>query len=166
MSGGGFIEILDKLVAVYSKLLDTAKSKREALVAADLPAVDAANKQEEKLVWQGGRLDGERVMWLRRFSSENKLPAAEPTVAQVAALYDPGTAEQICVKARQLREVLDQLDLVNRQNANLLFKALRMIEFNINVLTTATTGGGQVYGSKNSRGMTEPVKQGVLDARG
>lgn len=156
------IAVLDEMVALYQALVRLAEEKRAVLVAGNAPALETITRQEELLIIQAGKLDAQREKLIGRIAAAHGLSPEELTLAKVGELADGETADRIAALGGELRAALEKLAPLNELNTQLIEQALKIIQYNINVLTQASAG--PTYGPPQGAGQPA-ARRTLLDTK-
>lgn len=155
-------EVLKKLVGFHRELLDTVRLEREAIVTANLQAIQTATHTKEGILQEVARLETIRINNTAELALEFKKPLKDLTLAQIAIEIQGEDLK----KADQFRSALNALTLLiqrikeqSQYNKELIEKSLGHIqEMKTNVLgesvpksSTYSAQGKKVQGEANSR---------------
>lgn len=141
-------DLLEEEYKLYGHLLTLSRRKQDILVTGDIKNLDQITKQEEQIIRQVGRIEGERVGATAELAREIGIPEAEMTLARVIPFVSPETRDRLEDYHRRMIATLGEIDKVNEQNSQLIKQSLSYIDFVIN-LTTEDSQPTYHPGTKN-----------------
>ena len=129
------IAILAEMVKLYEALLQLSRLKRDILVSGKPQELETLTKQEEFLIFQIGKLEGQRQRTAKEIAGMYGVQGDSITLEQMRQLADPRTAESLAALNANLEKIVSEITPLNQINSDLIRKALDFINFNINLLT-------------------------------
>ncbi len=144
--------ILVEELGVYQELLKLAKDKTKLLVDRKLTELQASVEQEENLV--------QRLVELEPLRQEQVMAiAGEPVIkleVLVEKLSDESIKTELIEIGSKLREVVEEIKVINEGNQRLAQVGLEVAQHTIKIMTRApkpvTYGPGGSKGCNNMRG--------------
>lgn len=161
-----FLRLLAAQSQAIDQLLQQARAKRDAILAREQAAIAAAVAEEARLIDEVRRLEEERIEWVRGWlkaraggeppggaaraasAAQELSTAGQVSLAQIVRSLPEEASRQVRTLADTLKEQLDALDDVNRQNAGLLYHALAYVQTVLGALTGEGDRG--TYGRSGS----------------
>lgn len=116
-------QVLAEELAVYEALVQHGERKKAALVAMNMPAVEAATVEEQKLLLALSALAPRRLKLMNQKTAEAGL--RESTLTNLAGHLPRG--ERIAELAKQLRAVMRRAQRLNETNRMLIESALAVV---------------------------------------
>jgi len=136
---------LEGIQSMYQQMLELAIKKQKELVKGNLERIDAITKEEEKLVYQAGRLEEERYQYAGRLISHFGLKQ-EATLKELIEVAPAIEQDKLHALQLSMSELIAQMDKLSQENIALIQQSLRFINFTVDMLTkpddTATYGAG------------------------
>lgn len=133
------IHWLEQTLHCYEELLNLGKSKKQTLVANQVMELGLISQREEKITLQLTKMDSRRIQLTRQIAEQNglidktvKLKAIEPFAAE-------SYRSKLVAVRQNLQKTMEELAAVNELNSNLLQQAMKIVNFNINLLARTTT---------------------------
>lgn len=123
--------VLAEELAVYEALVQQGERKKAALVGMNLPEVEAATVEEQKLLMALSALAPRRLKLMNRKSAEAGL--REATLATLAGRLPEG--ERIAELARRLRSVMRRVQRLNETNRLLIESSLAVVGDLVRIVT-------------------------------
>ncbi|MEG6585003.1 flagellar protein FlgN [Dendrosporobacter sp. 1207_IL3150] len=134
------VTVLTNMLKLYQALLTISKQKHEILVAAKAQELEAITKQEELLIIQIGKLETNREQVLQEILTANKITDENINVSRLAECTDEVMGKRIKDLWQEFDKVTVELVRLNELNTRLIEQALSYINYNVNLLTQASTG--------------------------
>lgn len=144
------VAVLVNTVELYKAILQLSREKREILVAAKPQDLDSVTKQEELLILQAGRLEAFRGALLNEIAALHGIAPQDLTLNKIRGLAEPAVAERLEQISADFDQIMAELAPVNALNAELIQRALRFINYNLNLITKSTTS--PTYASQGGPG--------------
>lgn len=121
---------LQKQLAIYTELRDSAQKKQEALVKNQIKELDALVTREEMLIIEAGKLEVERNSLIEKIALELKIPIDEVNLSKLII------NKPIMVKTQdELLTLVKDIQEIHSLNSELLKQAIMIVEFSLNLLT-------------------------------
>jgi small-conductance mechanosensitive channel len=141
-------KILEAQIGLNKHLLETARQKQRLIIQGNLPELNQLLQTEGLLIGEAVKLEAERFGLQSELAQEHGLPSQELTLARIKEIFGQATAH-LQQLGTELYQVLDELNLVNQQNATLIEQSLQFLEYNMNLLTGIGNDQG-VYGQSGA----------------
>jgi len=141
--------ILDAIGEEYLKMIELAEQKRDALVAVKVDKVNKIIAEEEALIKNIARLEGKRMMLVEQIARESGWTDQKIKLLDLVERAPADFSGRMKQTGQKLADVVMRIALLNGINNNLLKQAMKIIEYNINILSNAQAtpfydaGGGQ-----------------------
>lgn len=121
---------LNKQMKSYRKLVSLEKEKQQALVDNKIQEIEAITAQEEKILLEVSRLEGERLHWAEFFGKEIGKKVEDITLADLEDNFP--TLKNV---RQELEEEITKLKDLHEINTKLLENAVNLVNFTIQTLT-------------------------------
>ncbi|KIL40688.1 flagellar biosynthesis protein FlgN [Gordoniibacillus kamchatkensis] len=130
------LELMERLAAVHSQLIELANEKTPVLVRNDVDSLNAIIHRENKLVRQVAELDRERVQRTGEYLiSRGYNPDPRVTVSDLIKIIFKADEKKALMNVQQiLLEKLIELKRLNETNQKLIEQSLAFINFSIDLL--------------------------------
>lgn len=123
-------ENLRQQAALYGRLAELERRKQQALVKNNLQELDQITVQEEQLLFEAQRLEGERLQWADQIGKSLGKTPEELTLAELAEAHP-----QLKGVQQELDRVIGELQELHRVNTELLEQAIKVVNATIALLT-------------------------------
>ena len=153
------LAILDRFQVLYGRLLDHAAEERDAVIRADIEALQRLNTEKVALLAQAERLESARHKAMVMLVAQ--LPGRPATVNALAAAADGPLSEQLRRKSARLKETIGRLRTVNHASMDLIAHSLNVVRGSLQLLGITTRQG--VY-ARSGRSATVSNRR-VLSAK-
>jgi flagellar biosynthesis/type III secretory pathway chaperone len=130
-------EILSQEIAQYSKLLDILSVERHAIVGDSAERIHDILKQQETLILELKTLEEARVTIMDKFVEQFQTSTQKLTLLELATLVKEPFASEYKELSRQLGELLQQLEQVNRDNMYLIDHSLDYVNSALRLFAAA-----------------------------
>lgn len=130
----GLLGIMEKQLEIYRTLLSFALEKQPVLVKGNLTELEKITKEEELLILQVGRLEEQRQVLHRALANHFVLSPEELTLSELIKRCNDEYRSRFELLHRELKEVIGELNDINRNNTDLINSSLSFINFSMNIL--------------------------------
>ncbi len=153
------VTLLGEELGTVRDLLTVGTEKRDALVAIDLPRVEATNRKEEELVRALGQASLRRAEKVKAVAKVHRVTEPEPRLEAIVAFAGEPRATQIAVLRADLRRGLEELRRLNGLNQTLTRQSLAHAQ---DFLRLLARGGGSAS-TYTRRGVDDrPVRASLV----
>lgn len=162
------IDTLDREEKLYADLIPIQEEKIRAIVANDLDALGHLSNSEQKLVDEVGALEHRRVQVTDDIATVLGKVSGTMNLEQIiqALSKQPTEQKQLQTLHDRLRRTVARLQELNVQNKELLNEALKMVEYNMNVIrSTRMSSGSSNYSSSAAQVDMPDFGAGTFDAK-
>ncbi len=135
-----FQRLLGELLRIYQELLALSKQKKNLLVAGKPAELEMLVKQEEIMIIRAGKIDMARQQVLIRIVNEGTSDRSELTLSALIDLAPEKMTAGLRRISQEFERVLVELKEQNALNTLLIKQALKLVNFNINLLTQNSVG--------------------------
>lgn len=139
------IDITEREIKTFILLLGLEKEKRKAILSADGRNLSKITAECEELILQIGRLEEQREEILK------DTDMYELSAEDIAAEYEkenPRAANEFRKKKNQLKEIIYELQAINKDNENLLIRTSQTIN---RLLKSLQNTQDKTYGPERKR---------------
>ena len=148
---GKIKQTLEKMVAIYKRLLDLEKEKQRVLVNGDVKLLQNAINQESTFVEQISKLEDERQQQVKQFASEMKLPSHLSTVNDLIQFLDDQEERKSLIQCvQQLTGLVEEIQRLVKNNQELIKLSLSYVQYSMGILIQREPTIG--YGPRSSKG--------------
>ncbi|MDR3541413.1 MAG: flagellar protein FlgN [Desulfosporosinus sp.] len=148
---------LNRQVALYEELSEREKDKQQALIANNLPELNALIAREEQLILKANGLEKERLVWAEHIGRELGKAPEDLTLAELTDHFP--MLEGV---SQKLEWVVGGLQELHKTNALLLRQAMKVVDFTLGMLTHQASNTYTHPRRKENEGY---VKLHLLDRR-
>lgn len=162
------IDTLDREDRLYADLIPIQEEKIRAIVANDLDALRRLSNDEQKLVDEVGNLEKKRVRVINDVATVLGKVSGTMNLEQIIQTLksQPKEQKQLQELHDRLRRTVARLQELNIQNKKLLNEALKMVEYNMNVIrSTRMSSGSSNYSSSAAQVDMPDFGAGTFDAK-
>lgn len=132
------IEVLVEQTGCYETLLEMADNKKDVIIKGDLPSLQVLTKEEQEMAGLLLRLEKKRKSLIEDISMVTNQDAASMTVTKLIDLLQGQGEQQKLIEARaRLLEVVEPLQVLNKQNEALIKQSRDYVEFTMNAIQSA-----------------------------
>ncbi|MCL6632371.1 MAG: flagellar protein FlgN [Alicyclobacillus herbarius] len=117
------LDILERMSVAYERLANLAQRQKEALVAGDLTAMQAAVAEMQNQLAEVERLERDRQVVTADVARGLGVDAGSLTVSGLADKLDPAAASKLKSTARRLQAAIAELARTNDTNRQLVAQA-------------------------------------------
>ncbi|MDO5402253.1 MAG: flagellar protein FlgN [Eubacteriales bacterium] len=160
-------DVMNRENAEYSKLLELAKNKTEAIVKGDVENLQEILGREQKLIDSIGRLDEERESNVKDICNVLNLPYGQIKVNQIVQMLEgkPKEHDALLEAHLGLKRTLELMMKVNENNKLLLKESMDMIEFELNLARSAVMAPQTATYGRGAYEQTDTAAAGSFDAK-
>jgi flagellar biosynthesis/type III secretory pathway chaperone len=150
----------------YREMIGLAEEKRDALISVQADKISGIIAREETLIRQIEILEREREFLVGQIARESGWTDKKVKLLYLVERAPARFAAQMKETGQNLADIVMRIALLNGINNNLLQQAMRIIEYNINILSRAqaapmySAGGGSPL--QDGKG---DLRLGVLDRK-
>lgn len=137
------MRILEEQLDILANLDRAAVEKTELIIDNDVDRLNEMITKEEKLIDKIASLELEREHLLDSWGITKGMPLST-IISEM-----PGEKKDIEILGEKLSNILISIDEKNKTNNFLIKDSLEWIEFNLNLMTNATTP--YIYGNENKK---------------
>lgn len=162
------IDTLDREDQLYADLIPIQEEKIRAIVANDLDALRRLSNDEQQLVDEVGSLEKKRVRVINDVATVLGKVSGTMNLEQIIQTLkgQPKEQKQLQELHDRLRRTVARLQELNIQNKKLLNEALKMVEYNMNVIrSTRMSSGSSNYSSSAAQVDMPDFGAGTFDAK-
>lgn len=142
--------VLRKITSLYNELLTLSKEKKKIIIAVQVKELADIVKKEELLMNVIGKLEREHETVLTSILAENHITDSKLEMVNLIQFCDQKTGQELLEVAEKIKAISKELAANNQGNMALLEKALKMINFNINMLSQVQVGPTYGAGQDNA----------------
>ena len=142
---GRLIEVINEEIRVFHELLDMLQQEQGAIVADDLPRIEALAAAKADLVTRAQRAEGERLRLVRRLSQALEVDPERADLQRLIEAVDNHHAERLTQMRGVLLDLNGKIRRTNENNGFLIRQSLRYTDRCIDILT-GDPGDRGVYG--------------------
>ena len=124
------IGILEEQKEKYRQLIDLSVQKQQYLINGDLADLNETTRQEESLVFQLGKLEGQREKCFARLAELGGF-AENCTLKEVLPQLPQDSQKQLRQIQEDFAELMHDLTRLNKENISLLEQSLRFVHFTV-----------------------------------
>ncbi len=132
-------ELWAETLTVYRAILAVSEKKRQILVSGSAAELETVTRQEEMLILQAGKLEGQRRAVGQELATAYRL---EPEmIMRDLPRYAP-SAEAVRLRelGDELIKIATDLQRLNQANTKLIEQALKFVNYSINLLSRTSAG--------------------------
>lgn len=155
--------LMSELLLTYQGILNLSKQKRDLLVAGKPSDLGKVVKQEEILIVRAGKIDMARQQVIQMIVNEGAIDSSPLTLSALSVFAPDDVAEKLRGISQEFEHVLAELKEQNALNTQLLNQALKLVNYNINLLTQNAVG--PTYSSYGSNGQSVQGRT-IFDRKG
>ncbi len=153
------VTLLGEELGTVRDLISVGTEKRDALVAIDLPRVEATNRREEELVRALGEASLRRAGKIKAIARLHRVTDPEPRLEAIVGFAGEPRASQVAVLRADLRRGLEDLRRLNGLNQALTRQSLTHAQEFLRLLAR---GGGSAS-TYTRRGVDDrPVRASLV----
>jgi flagellar biosynthesis/type III secretory pathway chaperone len=157
------IEILNEQAERYGELLGLSLEKRDVIIANDVESLQKITHLENLVISQNQKLETKRIAFVKDMALVLDRKADELTLTALVDLLDEGEEKDKLAAARdRIKETIEELGEVNKQNGALINNALEYAEYSLNVLRSSIDKTPAYFTGKGEAHFETP---GFIDAR-
>ena len=157
------VDILREQVEKYRALLEYSKKKQKILIANDIKTLEEILKEERKLIMQLTSLEHDRMLIVEKLSQAMEIDLADLKLTEIADKAPEPFAEELRNIYAELNDLIGELDRLNRENSELVEQALKIVNFNLDILTDAPRE--VVYGEREENGAKNKNLSRIFDGK-
>jgi flagellar biosynthesis/type III secretory pathway chaperone len=157
-----FIGTLNRYIDTYQQLVTLAKAKTQILVAGDIKGLDSLLMQETELLLAAKKLESQKNKLVQTWGQDEKWTSDDITLEFIIIQLSPAYKAEVEKSTVQLKSLIQELQGINKTNGELIEQALQFVNYTLEVMTSANTGGA-TYGSDGHMGGKQAFK--VLDQK-
>lgn len=153
------IEVLNKIGDLYEQMIAFAQEKKDSLVNVKVNELNKIIEQEEKLIKEINLLEKNRVILVNEIAKASGWSNDNIKLAFLVGSAPEDFAPQMKKVGQRLADNVLEIATLNGINNNLLKQAMRVTEYNINVLSQSKAAsfyesGGDYAGGKSNAGLS------------
>ncbi|MFH7818128.1 flagellar protein FlgN [Neobacillus thermocopriae] len=153
------IRVMETLLEAHKKLLDVAKEERLALVNGDMSAIHSILYRVNSCTDEIQQLEEERKRLIAEYLKENGHAGSAITVEEILDfLVDEEAKTNLNLIASQLRDVINEIRVINDNNQQLIQSSISYIQYSIGMFVSKEPSIG--YGPMKTNRFTS-----LLDAK-
>ncbi|GFN32660.1 flagellar protein FlgN [Paenibacillus xylaniclasticus] len=136
MELANIIGLLEQMVEAHEELLETANSKKQAIIAGELNELTKFMMAENRLVKRIAQLENERGMESTRFMAAKGVYSRVPVTQKqlMSVVFDVEDRLKLQQLHEQLGQVVNELSRVNETNQMLLKQSIEFVQFSLDVI--------------------------------
>ena len=157
------IRILSGMVTLYGGLLKLGQEKRQALIAADMEKIEQFTAQEEALVLKSAQLENMRQAALEELAAALGCDVGELVLSELKKNVPQEMREQLEKNGDELKRIAADLAVLTQSNSELIENALRIVNFNIQLLTQDAAVPS--YGGSGAEGDGAMKNRAIFDRK-
>lgn len=143
-------EMLRQQLKVCRQLVELSEAQKEKFTVSSIPRTDDFVKETEKLLAELGRLENIKEQYIHQQNAVN----VEEFIGRSADSDDKHLTEKL---QAALTQTMTQLQQLGRENKDMLDRAMKYVNFSVNVLTQ--TAAGMTYASSGGEQSTASKKK-------
>lgn len=162
------IDVLDKELDIYQKLIPICNEKTQIIIKNDLTALQKITDKEQLAVDQISALEHKRESIMTNIKIVINQKADALNLKTLIRLLESQPKEQktLSILHDKLNSVIQQLKEINARNQALIEQSLEMIEFNLNVIqSTKMYPGNNTYTKDAAQYNAKASGTGMFDAK-
>ena len=145
------IDVLNKELAIYKDILKISRNKSDIIVKGRVSDLESITKLEQTMIFQLGRLEGERERLVEELAGGMGIKADEITLSGLEEVLPEEQKEKLSRCRKQFSNTIKNLRDANALNSRLIKNSLDYIDFSINLLTYAGAAGNNYENSGQSK---------------
>jgi len=134
------IEILNEESKAYKELLGLSSSKTPVIASGDLEKLSKITDEEQIAVGKIQKLEKKRISSMTDIATVLNMDVKTLKLTELVRMLDKRPSEQkaLALARDNLKNIADQVRVVNAQNQELLLASLDMVQFEMNILQQST----------------------------
>lgn len=156
------LKVLREMLRIYQAILTLSQQKKQILIAAKAHELETVTKQEEILIVQVGKLEDLREKLVAEMLAAYGIKDGEVSFAELKKIAKPEIVEQLERFTEEFGDIMAKMVPLNKLNTELIQQALRMINYNINILSQ--TVAGPTYAAKGQAN-PQTIQRTAFDTR-
>ena len=135
----------------YERMIELAEEKRQALVSVNVDVVSKIIVKEEQLVGEINAIEAERLQLVEQIASESGWTDQKIKLLDLVERAPADFSSEMHKVGQRLADIVMRIALLNGINNNLLKQAMRIIDYNINILSRAQASSTYGAGGNESQ---------------
>lgn len=161
------VEVLEEENTQYEKLVTLSQEKKQAIIKADIRALEEITEQEQEVSSLLRNLDIRRDDVLKDMSDVLGKDFKEMTITRLIGYLDqqPKEQERLSRIRAKILETGSQMQECNRRNEDLLKQALEMVEFDLTLFKSMRQAPETANYDKNAYNTGDLLGNSGFDAK-
>ncbi len=155
------IHILEKEKDVYAELLSVIREKQDNIVKGDVAALRSLINQEKKVITKSSEVAVERVNFINHFCQKNDIKGNNIPLKDFAGFSPEPEKHKIENIRYELKNILSEIQSVNRQNETLLHFSINHIQKMTNIFLHTNQEEMNMYSINGKKYMKESKQKFV-----
>ena len=128
-------QVLQNEITEYKKLITLSETMKEALIASDVPGVEAATARQEEVANDIQSLESKRERIMNDIAAVLNMKETELkiSVLEERLSTQPEEQKKLATVRTELKKTMDELGRVNATNQMLIHQAMELLEFDLNL---------------------------------
>ncbi|SHI61915.1 FlgN protein [Geosporobacter subterraneus DSM 17957] len=140
------ITALKKEYDIYRDYVDIAKKKKDIIIKGNIKELDHITGLEQDMILNMGKIDKIRAAIIGNLLNELKVKEIA-NISELAPYLEEEDRVKVLNLKDKLEKVLQEIQELNDLNGRLIQQSLEYINFNLNLMTSASTQG-TTYGNR------------------
>ncbi|MEJ6950163.1 flagellar protein FlgN [Natronospora cellulosivora (SeqCode)] len=158
------LEVLKEEEKLYSKLLELANEKKEAIVANDIDNLSKLLQDDNEIISLLNQLDQERFELIKSICENKGVEKQDPSFKELIKLIPEPWQEPLSASRNKLLALIDELHEQNEQNKFLINEAIKLNNASVNMFLKAVEPENTTYNNKQKS--VDNKSAHIIDRRG
>ncbi|MFQ5649060.1 MAG: flagellar protein FlgN [bacterium] len=132
------IEIIAKEIHAFSSLLEILHEKQRAIVEGEIERLNVSVENETELASETKSLESERIKRSRTLAKQLEMENLNPKLSEIIEKVEKRYAKRLQEQRELLRNLVERIQHMNKNNQFLLNHSLNFIEKSMEVLLTSS----------------------------
>ncbi len=128
------IEIIASEIEAFNSLLKTLHEKQRAIVEGEIDKLNASVESETELASQTKSLEAERMDRSRKLARQLDMENLNPRLSEIIDKVEKRYAQRLQEQRDLLRNLIERIQIMNKNNQFLLNHSLKFIEKSMELL--------------------------------
>lgn len=161
------LDVLGEEEKQYQALIELSDVKKEAVIKSDIVGLEEVTNQEQDAASALLNLSNKRGQVLKDMATVLGKDPGEMTINKMIGYLEsqPEEQQRLIERRDQLLEVGTRMQVLNKQNENLLKQALEMVEFDLTLLKSMRQAPETANYNKNATNTGDLLGSSAFDAK-
>ena len=157
-------ELLKKEYGLYQKLQDRAIQKKEIIIANDIEKLTEIVQEDNEIISEIAELEEKRRDIINELNIDISLDNQMINYQKLFEKLPESWKEKYSLLREDLIKIIDELQEQNEQNKVLLEEAIKINDFNFNMMTRILEPNLETYNPKNNKNESKITH--IVDRKG